>query len=213
MLYSLRLPPDDTVRLMAAAVLARGGVEDRRDIDPAPPTRRLAAAGATPPETELGGPGHARRPAQRDTESAPPRAAAPGHPGNDPALAPRNHPPPLGDQVHARQDRPASQPPAGLSGPWFSGWPGRTPNGATAGSVSVWGSDSGWIAVRIWCWWVGLTLAGSGRFGVPCRGLVVPVAGTGPGSPCWLDQKHVRAAARDSSQICRPVAPSRPGNS
>ena len=122
--YSLRLPPDDTVRLMAAAVPARGGMEDRRDIDPAPPTRRLAAAGATPPETELGGPGHARRPAQRDTESAPPRAAAPGHPGNDPALAPRNHPPPLDDQVHARQDRPASHPPD-YPGPGSPAGPGE----------------------------------------------------------------------------------------
>jgi len=77
------------------------------------------------------------------------------------------------------------RPPAGAPGPWCSGGPGRTPAGGTAGSVSVWGSGSGWIPARIWCWWLGLTRAGSGRFGVPCRGLVVPVAGTGPGSPCW----------------------------
>jgi hypothetical protein len=40
------------------------------------------------PEPELGGPGPARDPAQRDTESTPPRDAAAGHPGHDPALAP-----------------------------------------------------------------------------------------------------------------------------
>ena len=47
----------------------------------------------------------------RDTESAAPGAAAAGHPGHDPALAPRHRPPPLGRQVQARQDRPASHPP------------------------------------------------------------------------------------------------------
>jgi len=44
-------------------------------------------------------------------KSASPRAAAAGHPGHDPALAPRHRPPPLGRQVHARQDRPAGDPP------------------------------------------------------------------------------------------------------
>ena len=96
---------------MAAAVPARGGVEDRRDLDPAPPARRPAAAAAAPPEPGLGGPGTARDPARRDTESAAPRAAAAGHPGHDPALAPRHRPPPLGRQIQARQDRPASHPP------------------------------------------------------------------------------------------------------
>jgi hypothetical protein len=39
-----------------------------------------------------------------------PRAAAAGHPGHDPALAPQHRPPPLGRQVRARQDRPADDP-------------------------------------------------------------------------------------------------------
>src|ERR1700730_15070686 len=84
---------------------------DRRDPAPAPPAHRPATAAAAPPETELGRPGPARDPARRDTQSAPSWAAAAGHPGHDPALAPRHHPPPLGRQVHPRQDRPASDPP------------------------------------------------------------------------------------------------------
>ena len=52
-----RLPPDNTVRLLAASVPARGGVEDRRDLDPAPPARRPAASSGAPTEAELGGPG------------------------------------------------------------------------------------------------------------------------------------------------------------
>jgi hypothetical protein len=79
--------------------------------DPPPPARRPAATAAAPPETELGRPGPARGPAQRDTQSPPPRAAACGHPGHDPALAPRHRPPPPGGAVHARQDRPAGYPP------------------------------------------------------------------------------------------------------
>src|SRR5436190_20812162 len=80
---------------------------DRRDLDPAPPARRTATAAAPPPEPELGGPGPARGPARRGTESAPPWAVAAGHPGHDRALAPRHRRPPLGRQVHARQERPA----------------------------------------------------------------------------------------------------------
>jgi putative transposase len=38
-------------------------------------------------------------------------AAAARHPGHDPALAPRHHPPPLGRQIQARQDRPPGHPP------------------------------------------------------------------------------------------------------
>src|SRR5215470_17633081 len=34
--------------------------------------------------------------------------------------------------------RPAAQRPAGTSGHWSSGWPGRIPNGATAGSTARW---------------------------------------------------------------------------
>src|ERR1017187_784309 len=49
--------------------------------------------------------------ARRDTQSPPPRAAAAGHPGHDPALAPRHRPAPPGGAVHGRQDRPAGHPP------------------------------------------------------------------------------------------------------
>jgi len=53
---AVRLPPDHADGLLAVAVPARGGVADRRDLDPAPPTRRPATAAAAPPEPELGGP-------------------------------------------------------------------------------------------------------------------------------------------------------------
>ena len=43
--YSVRLPPDHTARLMAAAVPARGGVEDRRDPDLAPPSSPSCSGG------------------------------------------------------------------------------------------------------------------------------------------------------------------------
>src|SRR5689334_18006708 len=86
-------------------------MEDRRDLDLAPPARRPAAAAATPPGPGLGGPGPARDHARRDTESPAARAAAAGHPGHDRALAPRHRLPPLGRQVHARQDRQTGYPP------------------------------------------------------------------------------------------------------
>src|SRR2546421_12895336 len=72
----VRLPPDHAGDRMAAAVPARGDVEDRRDPDPAPPSHRPAAPSSAPPEAELGGPGPARDPVRRDTESASPGAAA-----------------------------------------------------------------------------------------------------------------------------------------
>src|ERR1039458_3876950 len=105
------VPPDHATSRTAAASLACGDVEDRRDLDPAPPARRPAAAAAAPPEAELGRPGPARGTAHRDTHNPPPRAAACGHPGDDPSLAPRHRPPPLGGAVHARQDRPPGYPP------------------------------------------------------------------------------------------------------
>jgi hypothetical protein len=86
-------------------------MEDRRDLDPASPACRTATAAAAPPEAGLGGPGTSRDPARRDTERPPARAAAAGHPGHHLALAPRYRRPPLGRQVHARQDRPAGHPP------------------------------------------------------------------------------------------------------
>src|SRR5271166_1859230 len=89
-------------------------MEDRRDLDPAPPSRRPATMAAAPPEPGLGGPGTPGDPARRDTESPLPRAASAGYPAHGPALAPRYRPPPLGRQVHARQDRPASYPPEHL---------------------------------------------------------------------------------------------------
>ena len=58
---AVRLPPHHADRYMAAAVPARGDVADRRDLDPAPPARRAAAAPAVPPGLELGGPGHCSR--------------------------------------------------------------------------------------------------------------------------------------------------------
>src|SRR2546421_190807 len=103
-------------------------MEDRRDLDPAPPARRPAAAAAASPEAELGGPGPARDSAQCDTSRAPPRSAAAGPPRHDPALARGHRPPPLGGAVRVRPDRP-DRPPARTLRPWFSGWPGRTPDG------------------------------------------------------------------------------------
>src|SRR5712692_8502590 len=107
---AVRLPPDHADELMAAAILAGEGMEDRRDPAPAPSARRAATAAATPPEPGLGRPGTPGDPAQRNTESPPPPAAAAGHPGHDPALAPRHHPLPLGREVQAGQDRQASHP-------------------------------------------------------------------------------------------------------
>src|ERR1035437_8010008 len=108
---AVRVPPGYATSRVAAAVPASGDVEDRRNLDPPPPARGPAAAAAAPPETELGGPGPARGTARRDTQSAAPEPAAAGHPGDDPALAPRHRPPPLGSAVHARQDRPPGHSP------------------------------------------------------------------------------------------------------
>jgi hypothetical protein len=101
------LPPDHADRRVVAAVPAGGCVEDRRDPDPAPPARGPAAPVGGPPEAGVDGPRAARGPGGRDTEGTPPGAAAAGHAGHDPALAPRHRPPPLGHQVHSRQDRSA----------------------------------------------------------------------------------------------------------
>src|SRR6266581_1971022 len=108
---AVRLPPDHTDGLMAAAVPARGSVAGRRDPAPAPPAHRPATAAATPPEPGLGRPGTARDLARSDTESAAPGAAAAGHTRHDPALAPRYRPLPLGRQIHTRQHPLASHPP------------------------------------------------------------------------------------------------------
>jgi hypothetical protein len=87
-----------------------------RNLDPAPSARCAATAAAAPAGPDLGGPGTARGPTQRDTESAAPGAAAAGHPGHDPALAPRHPPAPLGRQIQAGQHRPPGHPP-GHQGP------------------------------------------------------------------------------------------------
>ena len=108
---AVRVPADHATSRVAEAVPARGDMADRRDLDPAPPARRPAAAAAAPREAELGGPGTTRGAARRDTESPPPRIAAAGHPGHDPALAPRHRPAPPGGAVRARQDRPPGDPP------------------------------------------------------------------------------------------------------
>jgi hypothetical protein len=110
---------------------------DRRDLDPAPPARRTAALTAAPPAPDQGGPGTARGPAQCDTDSAAPGIAAAGHPGHDPALAPRYRPAPLGRQIRARQHRPPGHPPD-RQGPGPAASQGRTPNGDTAGSTASW---------------------------------------------------------------------------
>src|ERR1039458_748011 len=105
------VPPDHATNRGGVAGQARGDMEDRRDLDPAPPARRPAAPAVAPPGAELGRPGPARSPAWRDTQSAPPRSAAAGHPGDDSALAPRHRPPPPGGAGHARQDQPPGHPP------------------------------------------------------------------------------------------------------
>src|ERR1035437_10798891 len=125
---AVRVPPGYATSRVAAAVPASGDVEDRRNLDPAPPAHRPAAAAAAPPEADLGGPGPARGPAGRDTERPPPGAAACGHPGHHRALAPRHRAAPPGGAVHARQDRPAG--PARISGAWACGGPRATPHGA-----------------------------------------------------------------------------------
>jgi hypothetical protein len=99
---AVRVSPVYAGRRGVAAVAARGGVEDRGDLDPAPPARGAAAPTAAATEAELGGPGPARCPAQRHTQSTPPGAAAASCPGNDRAMAPRRCPPPLGRPVHTR---------------------------------------------------------------------------------------------------------------
>jgi hypothetical protein len=132
---AVRFPPDHATSHVAAAVPARGGVEDRRNLNPAPPARVPAAAAAAPPEAELGGPGPARGAARRDTERSPPRIAPAGHPGHDLALAPRYRPALLGCQVHAGQDRPAIC--RNVKAQVLRSH-ARTPNGATAGSTASW---------------------------------------------------------------------------
>ena len=110
---------------------------DRRDLDPAPPARRRAPAAAAPPAPDLGGPGTARGPARRDTQSAAPGAAAAGHPGHGPALAPRHRPAPLGCQIQAGQHRPAHHPPE-LQGPGPPASQGQPRMGIPAGSTASW---------------------------------------------------------------------------
>src|ERR1035437_2700502 len=104
---AVRVPSGHAASRVAAAVPARGDVENHRDLDPAPPARGPEAAAAAAPEAELGRPGPARGTARRDTQSPPPRIAAAGHPGHDPALAPRHRPGPPGPPAQAREGRPA----------------------------------------------------------------------------------------------------------
>src|SRR3984957_7974087 len=108
---AVRVPPNHASRRVAATVAAREGVEDSGDPGPAPSTCPLAAAAARPAEAELVAPGSAHNPTRRDTESPPPGTAAASYPGHDRALAPGHRRAPLGRQVHARQERPASDPP------------------------------------------------------------------------------------------------------
>jgi hypothetical protein len=132
---AVHLPPDHLRGLMAAAGLPSGDIEDRRDSDPAPSARHPAAPSAMPSEAQLGGPGPARNPGQRDTQRPPPGPAASGHPGYDPALASRHSPPPLGRPSDARQERPATRQNIRAL---VLRWSARTPNGGTAGSTASW---------------------------------------------------------------------------
>jgi hypothetical protein len=66
---TVRLPCHHAGDHVAAAVPARGGMADRRDLDPASPALCPATAAAAPPPPDLGGPGAARSLAQRDTEA------------------------------------------------------------------------------------------------------------------------------------------------
>ena len=114
-----------------------------RDPAPAPPARRPATAASAPPGPELGGPGTARGPAQRDTESAAPgpgcwsprtRSCA----GTATSSGAARPPGPSGAA-------PAARPSAGTSRPWSSGWLGKTPAEDTAGSTAscpAWESTS-----------------------------------------------------------------------
>jgi hypothetical protein len=100
-------------------------VEYRGDLDPAPSACRPAAPAAAAAEAELGGPGTARYPARRNTESTAPGAAAADYPGHDRALAPRQRPPPLG-RPGPRAAGLADQRPGATSGHWSGGWLART---------------------------------------------------------------------------------------
>jgi hypothetical protein len=133
---AVRFSPDHAGYLRAAAVPAQGGAEDRRDLDPAPPARRPAAPSGAPPEAELGGPGPALGPAQRDSQSASPGAAAAGHPGHDRALAPRHRPRRQAARpMHGRSGRPATR--RNIKALVLR-LARETPNGATAGSTGNW---------------------------------------------------------------------------
>src|ERR1039457_3752436 len=109
--HAVPVPLDHAASSRPAAVPARGNVEDRRDLDPAPPAHRPATPSAVPPERELGGPGLDSGPAWRDPETAAPGTAACGPPGRDVVLPPRRPPPPLARQVLARKALPAGDPP------------------------------------------------------------------------------------------------------
>ena len=132
---AVRLPADHASDHVAAAVPARGDVEDRRDFASAPPGHRPAAPPGVPPQAEPGGPGPARDPARRHTETAPPAAAAADHPGHDRALAPRHPPAALGGAVHARQARPATRRDIKALVLQLAR---ENPDGGTAGSTGSW---------------------------------------------------------------------------
>ena len=106
---AVRLPADHAGDHVAAAVPARGDVEDGRDFASAPPGHRPAAPPGVPPQAEPGGPGSCSRPCPASYRDRRQRLRLLITPGHDRALAARHPPAALGGAVHARQARPATR--------------------------------------------------------------------------------------------------------
>src|ERR1039457_801482 len=105
------------------ATIRQYDMEDRRDLDLAPPARSPAATSAAPPEPELGGPGSARDSARSDTQAR--RRGLRLLVTADTIL--RWHRNILRRRWAAQSSRGnAGRPLAGTSRRWSSGWPART---------------------------------------------------------------------------------------
>ena len=146
------LPADHANDHVAAAVPARGNVEDRRDFASAPPGHRPAAPPGVPSQAETGRTGPCSRPCPASDRDRRQRLRLLITPGHDRALPPRHPPAALGGAVHARQARPAAtrrdikalvprlacENPdggtAGSTGSW-PGWESRSPRSKPAGTT------------------------------------------------------------------------------